>query len=128
MTMIYMILSSSTACHLFAVILRDGPFQHLVQSWNYHRVTGPDDCIPIQNMEMINKITPPNLAFLPSTDEVVHPLNANPTKWSNTVKQFVGKLPTNIWSVFGHFVILVLKGLSVWEVTYLERRPLVMIH
>ena len=38
--------------------LARGPFQHLVQSWNY-------------NMEMINKIPPLNLAFLPSTDEVV---------------------------------------------------------
>ena len=51
--------------------LARGPFQHHVQSWNYHRVPGPDDCIPIQNMEMINKIPPLNLSFLPSTDEVV---------------------------------------------------------
>ena len=36
---------------------------------------------------------------------------ANPTKWSNTLKQFVGKLPTNCLSVFGHFVGLALKGL-----------------
>ena len=32
-------------------------------------------------------------------------LNANPAKWSNTLKQFVGKLPTNCLSVFDHFVI-----------------------
>ena len=38
-------------------------------------------------------------------------LNANPTKWSNTLKQFVGKLPTNCLSVFDHFLGLVLKGL-----------------
>ena len=48
-----------------------GPFQHLVQSWNYHCVPGPDGCIPIQNMEIANKILPLNLAFLPSTDEMV---------------------------------------------------------
>ena len=42
---------------------------------------------------------------------VINPLNANPTKWPNTLKQFVGKLPTNCLSVFGHFVNLVLKGL-----------------
>ena len=37
-------------------------------------------------------------------------LSANPTKWSNTLKQFVGKLPTNCVSVFDHFVGLALKG------------------
>ena len=40
-------------------------------------------------------------------------LSANPTKWSNTLKRFVGKLPTNCLSVFGHFVILALKGLII---------------
>ena len=39
-------------------------------------------------------------------------LNANFTKWSNTLKQFVGKLSTNCSSVFDHFVGLALKGLS----------------
>ena len=39
-------------------------------------------------------------------------LSANPTKWSDTLKQFVGKLPTNCLSVFDHFVRLVLKGLT----------------
>ena len=38
------------------------------------------------------------------------PLNTNPTKWSNTLKQ-LGKLPTNCLRVFGHFVNLALKGL-----------------
>ena len=41
----------------------------------------------------------------------INPLNANLTKWSNTLKQFVGNLPTNCLSVFDHFVGLVLKGL-----------------
>ena len=40
-----------------------------------------------------------------------NPLNANPTKWSNTLKQFLAKLPTNCLSVFDHFVKLALKGL-----------------
>ena len=34
----------------------------------------------------------------------VNPLSANFTKWSNTLKQFVVKLPTNCLSVFDHFV------------------------
>ena len=42
----------------------------------------------------------------------INPLNANPTKWSDTLKQFVSNLPTNCLSVFYHFVILALKGLS----------------
>ena len=33
----------------------------------------------------------------------VNPLSANPTKWSNTVKQFVGNLPRNCLSVFDDF-------------------------
>ena len=41
----------------------------------------------------------------------LNPLSANPTKWSNTLKQFAGKLPTNCLSVFDHFVDLALKGL-----------------
>ena len=39
-------------------------------------------------------------------------LSANPTKWPNTPKQFVGDFPTNCLSVFGHFVGLALKGLN----------------
>ena len=41
-----------------------------------------------------------------------NPLSANPTKWSNTLKHFVGNLPTNCLSVFDHFVRLrLIKGL-----------------
>ena len=41
---------------------------------------------------------------------MLNPLSANPTKWSNTLKQFVGKLPANCLSVFDHFVGLALNG------------------
>ena len=41
----------------------------------------------------------------------VNPLSVNPTKWSNTLKQFVGQ-PTNCLSMFDHFVGLALKALS----------------
>ena len=40
-----------------------------------------------------------------------NPLSANLMKWSNTLKQFVGILPTNCLSVFAHFVVLALKVL-----------------
>ena len=43
---------------------------------------------------------------------VVNPLSANITKWSNILKQFVVKLPTNCLSVFDHFVGLALKELK----------------
>ena len=39
----------------------------------------------------------------------INPLSANPTNWSNTLKQFVSKLPTNCVSVFDLFVKLALK-------------------
>ena len=42
---------------------------------------------------------------------LINLLNANPTKWSNTLKQFVSKLPTNCLSV-SRFVGLALKGLK----------------
>ena len=42
----------------------------------------------------------------------LNPLSANPEKWSNTLKQIVGKLPTICLSVFDHFMNLALKGLT----------------
>ena len=42
---------------------------------------------------------------------IIIPSSANPTKLSNTLKQFVGNFPTNCLSAFDHFVILTLKGL-----------------
>ena len=42
----------------------------------------------------------------------LNPLSTNPEKWSNTLKQIVGKLPTICLSVFDHFMNLALK---VWE-------------
>ena len=45
------------------------------------------------------------------TVKSLNPLNANPEKWSNTLEQFVGNLPTICLSVFDHFMNLALKGL-----------------
>ena len=42
----------------------------------------------------------------------VNPLSANPTKWSNTFKQFVDKFSTNYLSAFDHFAGLALKVLK----------------
>ena len=40
---------------------------------------------------------------------IINLLSTNFTKWSNTLKQFVGNLPTNCLNVFDHFVGLALK-------------------
>ena len=39
-----------------------------------------------------------------------NPLSTSPTKWSNTLKQFVGYMSTNCLIVFNHFVEFALKG------------------
>ena len=43
---------------------------------------------------------------------LINRLSPNFKKWSNTLKQFVSKLPTNGLTVFDHFVGLVLKKLK----------------
>ena len=50
-------------------------------------------------------------------------LSVNPTKWSNTFKQFLRKFPTNCLSMFDHFMKLVLKGLSL----FLEYKILALV-
>ena len=54
---------------------------------------------------------------------VLNPLNANPTKLSNTLKQFVDKSPTSRLSVFDHFVKLVLKELKMETLLAESRIP-----
>ena len=49
----------------------------------------------------------------------INHLNASFTKWSNTLKQFVGKLLTNCLNMFDHFVGLVLKELKTRVVAFL---------
>ena len=52
----------------------------------------------------------------------INPLNANPVKWSNTFKQFVGKLPTNYLSLFDHFVGLAFKGLTLTKLDLFQEK------
>ena len=63
------------------------------------------------------------LLFEHSTNLGFNPLSANPTKSSNTLKQFVGKLPTNCLSVLDHFVKLALKGLTVFALRCNHEEP-----
>ena len=53
-----------------------------------------------------------------SVGNALWPLSANFTKWSNTLEQFVGKLPANCLSVFVYFVGLAPKGLNLNEARY----------
>ena len=56
---------------------------------------------------------------------LINRLNANITKWSNTLEQFIGKLPTNCLNAFDHFVGLALKELkekNVFEVSNKQRQ------
>ena len=53
---------------------------------------------------------------------LINRLSANFTKWSNTLKQFVSKLPTNCLTVFGHFVGLALKKLRRLGVLNISRK------
>ena len=57
----------------------------------------------------------------------LNPLSANPTKWSSTLKQFVGNLATNCLSVFEHNVGLVLKGLRLFLLQFLPNRRLLRV-
>ena len=50
-------------------------------------------------------------------------LSVKPTKCSNTLKQFVDKLPTSCLSVFHHFVVLTLT-----TSTHLETMPSTLFH
>ena len=54
---------------------------------------------------------PPYISKMVRFATIVNPLSANFTKWSNTLKQFLGCC-RRIVSVFDHFVGLVLKGLT----------------
>ena len=48
---------------------------------------------------------------------IFEPLSANSTKWSNTLKQFVGKLPTICFSAFDYFVGPEIKGLRAYTLS-----------
>ena len=49
----------------------------------------------------------------PIIEGYINPLSAKFMKWSNTLKQIVGKLPTICLSVFDHFSGLARKGLMI---------------
>ena len=71
-------------------------------------------------MQIIQKKGNMKFYFAMNMYESLNPLRANPTKWSNTLNQFVGNLPTNCLSVFDHFAKLALKGLTYVNIKYMR--------
>ena len=55
----------------------------------------------------------------------INPLSANLTKWSNTLKQFDGKLPTIFLSAFDHFaglaLVVLLESKVILRLLYLHK-------
>ena len=68
---------------------------------------------------MLKVVKSPNILSSRVVDPIMDnktnhtPVNANPLKWSNTLKQFVDSLPTNRFSVSDYFVVLALKGIII---------------
>ena len=50
-----------------------------------------------------------------TASKINYSLSANPTKWSNTLKQFVGEFPTNCLSVFDDFMGLTIVLSSILQ-------------
>ena len=63
---------------------------------------------------------PPWTNIWPLLQLTFKPLNAKFTKWTTTLNQFVGKLPTNCLGVIGHFVGLAFIGCSSSTYCYFE--------
>ena len=76
-------------------------FKERAQKWNrYYQEK------QLWNFFWLNELYP----FGNFLKDFINPLSANPTKWPNTLKQFIGKLPTNCLSVFGLLWNWYLKG------------------
>ena len=73
----------------------------MIMDWRNHTVNNN-----YNNIWQVNNLTR-------DTNVDLNPLSANPEKWSNTLKQIVGNLPTICLIVFDHFMNLALKGLNI---------------
>ena len=58
------------------------------------------------------RANPVKYLWCSSFAKIVKPLSANQTKWSNTLKQFVGSFRRIFLYVFDHFLGLALQGLE----------------
>ena len=55
---------------IFNYICQDAT-QHLIQSWNHHRIPGLMGCIPVENMKLSQQNARLNKVFVPSTSDAV---------------------------------------------------------
>ena len=67
--------------------------------------------LTIKNLSKVNSVIAVNIDRHIKNRKHLNLLSANPTKWSNTFKQFVSKFQRIVW-VFDHFAGLALKELS----------------
>ena len=49
---------------------------------------------------------PMSILYSLSIKTIFDPLSANPTKWSNTLKQFIGNLPTMIKWTYDFYIFM----------------------
>ena len=85
--------------------------------WHFGNIASKLNLIKFQKIICIIK----NISSL-------NPFSANFTKWSNTLKQFVGNLPTNCLSVFDRFLGFALKELSIESGKMCFRTFCVILH
>ena len=89
-------------------------FKAVDKFWNVSQFTCPQNIqfLPKKWLQLQTKQNVYREKFYSSTYIWNHvgPLNPNPAKWSNALKQFVGKQPANCLSVCDHFV-----GLAYWN-------------
>ena len=78
--------------------------------------------------EQWKHINPKFKIIMASSHLTFNPLYANPTKWSNTLKQFVAKMPANCLSVFDYFVIFAFKGLTTTKTAKASQRSLTLLN
>ena len=84
-----------------------------LDSWQRNRIEGYGYCqLPdVAGRNSFCHIPRKELGVQSYLDKHGNLLSTNLIKWSNTLKQFDGKLPTNCLSVLGHFLGLALKGI-----------------
>ena len=90
-------------------------YQSLLQPWAFN-ISFSSSCQKANLHERFHTILKALVTFHNHTSDIhvpgINPLSANPLKWSNALKQFVGNLPTNFLSVFDHLMKLAFKGLT----------------
>ena len=84
-------------------------------SWKYYtrQYYNNLDSSEKKHQRLFCSISIQKMFYLHDRSRFLNSLSANPIKWSKTLKQLVGNLPTICLSVFDHFVGLALKELIV---------------